>query len=196
MNRPGDADLISARAALLDALEALAPHLGSVVVIGAQAIYLMETCSPTHATPRRHALCRTRCRSRGWVGLAARRSRRRSRSLLTMGIEADGASRAKRKRRRHTPQHRWCSETREGVIMGFGFRVAKGMRVYPSSRGVSFGSGNRTMSTYRPYVQWTRTRTASGRWRRRLSRNGGSTSPHHRSRALTWCPRDPVRCRQ
>lgn len=26
--------------------------------------------------------------------------------------------------------------------MGFGFRVAKGVRVYPSSRGISFGSGN------------------------------------------------------
>jgi hypothetical protein len=41
MNRPGDADLLTAaRAALLDALGALQPHLHAVVVIGAQAIYL------------------------------------------------------------------------------------------------------------------------------------------------------------
>lgn len=41
MNRPGDADLLTAaRSALLDALGALQPHLHAVVVIGAQAIYL------------------------------------------------------------------------------------------------------------------------------------------------------------
>jgi hypothetical protein len=37
----GDDDLmVKARIALLDALEALGPHIGNVVVIGAQAIYL------------------------------------------------------------------------------------------------------------------------------------------------------------
>jgi len=41
MSRPGDADLLTAaRSALLDALDALQPHLHAVVVIGAQAIYL------------------------------------------------------------------------------------------------------------------------------------------------------------
>ena len=40
MSPHGDADLVEVRAALLDALEALADHRGSVVVIGAQAIYL------------------------------------------------------------------------------------------------------------------------------------------------------------
>jgi hypothetical protein len=41
MNPPGDADLLSAaRSVLLDALEALKPHLDAIVVIGAQAIYL------------------------------------------------------------------------------------------------------------------------------------------------------------
>jgi Nucleotidyltransferase len=41
MNRPGDADLLTtARSALLDALDALQPHLHALVVIGAQAIYL------------------------------------------------------------------------------------------------------------------------------------------------------------
>jgi hypothetical protein len=41
MNRPGDAELLTAaRSALLDALDALQPHLHAVVVIGAQAIYL------------------------------------------------------------------------------------------------------------------------------------------------------------
>jgi hypothetical protein len=41
MSRPGDADLlIAARSALLDALQALQPHLHAVIVIGAQAIYL------------------------------------------------------------------------------------------------------------------------------------------------------------
>lgn len=38
---PGDDDiLVSARAALLDALDALGLHAGNIVVIGAQAIYL------------------------------------------------------------------------------------------------------------------------------------------------------------
>lgn len=41
---PGDADTdplyVLARRALLDGLEALEPHLGSVVVVGAQAVYL------------------------------------------------------------------------------------------------------------------------------------------------------------
>lgn len=41
MNNSGDADLlVRARAALLDALDALADHRDAVVVIGAQAIYL------------------------------------------------------------------------------------------------------------------------------------------------------------
>ncbi len=41
MSRPGDADLLTAaRSALLDALQALQPHLHAVIVIGAQAIYL------------------------------------------------------------------------------------------------------------------------------------------------------------
>jgi len=41
MSRPGDADLlVAARCALLDALEALAPHRNALVLIGAQAIYL------------------------------------------------------------------------------------------------------------------------------------------------------------
>ena len=43
MNRPGVGDsdlLVRARSALLDALVALEPHRESVVVIGAQAIYL------------------------------------------------------------------------------------------------------------------------------------------------------------
>lgn len=45
MSSPGDADdlLVSARAALLDALEALGAHRDSVVVIGAQAVYLRTT---------------------------------------------------------------------------------------------------------------------------------------------------------
>ena len=41
MNTSGDADLlVRSRAALLDALDALADHRDAVVVIGAQAIYL------------------------------------------------------------------------------------------------------------------------------------------------------------
>jgi hypothetical protein len=41
MNPLGETDLLAAsRAALLDALEALAPHLDAVVVIGAQAVYM------------------------------------------------------------------------------------------------------------------------------------------------------------
>ena len=42
MRRPGDADglLVAARSALLDALDALDVHRDSVVVIGAQAIYM------------------------------------------------------------------------------------------------------------------------------------------------------------
>ena len=42
MNVPGELDeqYIRARAALLDAAEALAPHLDSIVLVGAQAIYL------------------------------------------------------------------------------------------------------------------------------------------------------------
>jgi hypothetical protein len=41
MNPPGDAELpVAARLALLDALDALRPHLDAVVLIGAQAIYL------------------------------------------------------------------------------------------------------------------------------------------------------------
>jgi hypothetical protein len=41
MSRAGDSDLlVGARAALLDALDALAQHRDAVVVIGAQAIYL------------------------------------------------------------------------------------------------------------------------------------------------------------
>ena len=41
MNQPGAADLLTvARSALLDALQALQPHIHAVIVIGAQAIYL------------------------------------------------------------------------------------------------------------------------------------------------------------
>lgn len=42
MSRPGETDtfMVEVRAALLDALEALGPHLPDVVVIGAQAVYL------------------------------------------------------------------------------------------------------------------------------------------------------------
>lgn len=41
MNAPDGGDLlVAARAALLDALEALGPHRDAVVLIGAQAIYL------------------------------------------------------------------------------------------------------------------------------------------------------------
>ena len=41
MNSSGDVDLlVRARSALLDALDALAPHLDAVVVVGAQAIYM------------------------------------------------------------------------------------------------------------------------------------------------------------
>jgi hypothetical protein len=41
MNQPGDSDLlVAARSVLLDALQALQPHLDAVVAIGAQAIYL------------------------------------------------------------------------------------------------------------------------------------------------------------
>lgn len=41
MNSSGDVDLlVRARSALLDALDALAPHLDAVVMVGAQAIYM------------------------------------------------------------------------------------------------------------------------------------------------------------
>lgn len=41
MNAPGDAELlIAARAALLDALDALSEHRGALILIGAQAVYL------------------------------------------------------------------------------------------------------------------------------------------------------------
>lgn len=47
MNMTGDADLlVVARGALLDALEALSVHLDSVIVIGAQAIYLHTGDAP------------------------------------------------------------------------------------------------------------------------------------------------------
>lgn len=51
MNPPGEADLlVRIRVALLDALEALAEHRASVVVIGAQAVYL-RTGSASVALP-------------------------------------------------------------------------------------------------------------------------------------------------
>jgi hypothetical protein len=40
MSIPGDAELIAARSALLDALEVLEAHQSAVVVVGAQAVYL------------------------------------------------------------------------------------------------------------------------------------------------------------
>ena len=41
MNAPGDAELlIAARAALLDALDALSEHRGALILVGAQAVYL------------------------------------------------------------------------------------------------------------------------------------------------------------
>lgn len=48
MSSPGDADdlLVAARSALLDALDALGAHRDSVVVIGAQAIYLRTAGAP------------------------------------------------------------------------------------------------------------------------------------------------------
>lgn len=48
MSSPGEADglLVAARAALLDALDALDEHRDSVVVIGAQAIYLRTASAP------------------------------------------------------------------------------------------------------------------------------------------------------
>ena len=49
MNSPGVSDndlLVRARAALLDALDALEAHRESVVVIGAQAIYLRTASAP------------------------------------------------------------------------------------------------------------------------------------------------------
>lgn len=47
MSAPGDAELfIAARAALLDALDALAGHLDALVLIGAQAIYLHTGAAP------------------------------------------------------------------------------------------------------------------------------------------------------
>lgn len=47
MSAPGDAELLmAARAALLDALDALAGHLDALVLIGAQAIYLHTGAAP------------------------------------------------------------------------------------------------------------------------------------------------------
>jgi hypothetical protein len=49
MRNPGELDndlLVRSRSALLDALEALAPHKDSVVVIGAQAVYLRTSAAP------------------------------------------------------------------------------------------------------------------------------------------------------
>jgi hypothetical protein len=47
MSTSGDADLlIASRRALLDALEALRPHLDAVVVVGAQAIYMHTDAAP------------------------------------------------------------------------------------------------------------------------------------------------------
>jgi Nucleotidyltransferase len=47
MSTTGDADLlVAARGALLDALEALRAHLDSVIVIGAQAIYMHTGAAP------------------------------------------------------------------------------------------------------------------------------------------------------
>lgn len=47
MSAPGDAELlIAARAALLDALDALAGHLDALVLIGAQAVYLHTGAAP------------------------------------------------------------------------------------------------------------------------------------------------------
>lgn len=47
MSPPGAADLfVTARRALLDALDALAPHLDALVLIGAQAIYLHTGAAP------------------------------------------------------------------------------------------------------------------------------------------------------
>jgi hypothetical protein len=47
MSASGDTDLLTAsRRALLDALEALRPHLDAVVVIGAQAIYMHTGAAP------------------------------------------------------------------------------------------------------------------------------------------------------
>lgn len=46
MSAPGDADLLAARAALLDALDALAGHLDALVLIGAQAVYLHTGAAP------------------------------------------------------------------------------------------------------------------------------------------------------
>ena len=53
MSSPGDADnlLIRARSALLDALDALGVHRESIVVIGAQAIYL-HTAGAVAGQPR------------------------------------------------------------------------------------------------------------------------------------------------
>jgi hypothetical protein len=47
MSEPGDADLaVAARSVLLDALDALADHLGALVLIGAQAVYLHTGAAP------------------------------------------------------------------------------------------------------------------------------------------------------
>lgn len=47
MSAPGDAELLTAaRAALLDALDALAGHLDALVLIGAQAVYLHTGAAP------------------------------------------------------------------------------------------------------------------------------------------------------
>ena len=47
MSVSGDADLlVASRRALLDALDALRPHLDAVVVVGAQAIYMHTGAAP------------------------------------------------------------------------------------------------------------------------------------------------------
>lgn len=43
--------LVRTRTAMLDAFEALEAHLGSIVVIGAQAIYIRETATPVALAP-------------------------------------------------------------------------------------------------------------------------------------------------
>lgn len=56
MNTSGDADLlISARSALLDALEALSAQRDAVIVIGAQAIYMHTGTAGARRAPRRQA---------------------------------------------------------------------------------------------------------------------------------------------
>lgn len=54
MNRPGDAELpVRTRAALLDALEALEGQLDTLIVIGAQALYMHAGEADVARTPRR-----------------------------------------------------------------------------------------------------------------------------------------------